>query len=99
MKTGIHPQYYKDAKVSCSCGNHFTTGSTKENITVEICYKCHPLYTGKHRLVDAKGRAGIFQKKQEAAKQYQTKYGSKKQRTQTKDEHQPKTLRELLGEV
>ena len=48
MREGIHPDYYQ-AKVVCNCGNEFVTGSTKEEIHVEICSKCHPFYTGQQR--------------------------------------------------
>jgi LSU ribosomal protein L31P len=49
MKKNIHPVYYEDAKVVCACGNNFVTGSNKKLIQVEVCYKCHPFYTGQHR--------------------------------------------------
>ena len=48
MREGIHPDYYQ-AKVVCNCGNEFVTGSTKEEIHVEICSKCHPFYTGQQK--------------------------------------------------
>ena len=51
MREGIHPDYYQ-ATVTCNCGNTFVTGSTKEDIHVEICSKCHPFFTGKQKLVD-----------------------------------------------
>ena len=56
MKTEIHPQYHTDAKVTCACGNTWTTGSTAEEIRVELCSKCHPFYTGEQRIVDTEGR-------------------------------------------
>ena len=62
MKEGLHPEYYQ-ATVTCHCGNTFTTGSTKENITVEICSKCHPFYTGKEKAASARGRIEQFNKK------------------------------------
>ena len=55
MRKGIHPDY-KQVTVRCHCGNEFVTGSTKNEITVEVCSKCHPFYTGKQKLVDAGGR-------------------------------------------
>ena len=55
MKTDIHPEYYQ-AKVVCSCGNTYTTGSTKPELKVEICSQCHPFYTGEQRIVDTEGR-------------------------------------------
>ena len=56
MKTEIHPTYYEEAQVVCSCGNTFTTGATKQNIKVEICGACHPFFTGELRIVDTEGR-------------------------------------------
>jgi large subunit ribosomal protein L31 len=62
MKEGIHPKY-ETAKIHCACGVEVTTGSTKENISVEVCSSCHPYYTGKHRLVDTAGRVEKFRRK------------------------------------
>ena len=62
MREGIHPEYYQ-AKVVCNCGNEFVTGSTKEEIHVEICSKCHPFFTGKQKLVDTGGRVDRFKKR------------------------------------
>lgn len=67
MKKDIHPEYHEDAKVKCACGNTFTVGSTKKNIEVEICGKCHPFYTGKKQLVDTAGRAERFKARREKA--------------------------------
>ena len=63
MKDKIHPKFYDDAKVSCLCGNTFTSGSTKPEIRVEVCGKCHPFYTGKQKLVDTAGRVDRFLKR------------------------------------
>ncbi|MDR2547691.1 MAG: 50S ribosomal protein L31 [Lachnospiraceae bacterium] len=62
MKNGIHPQY-TEAAVKCNCGNSFTTGSTKENIRVEICSACHPFYTGQQKAVRARGRIDMFNRR------------------------------------
>ena len=62
MKEGIHPDY-KQTTIKCACGEVIETGSTKENITVEICSKCHPFFTGKQKLVDTGGRVEKFRKK------------------------------------
>ncbi len=56
MKTEIHPKYYPNAQVICSCGNTYVTGSTKPVLRVEICSKCHPFFTGEQRIVDTEGR-------------------------------------------
>ena len=62
MREGIHPNYYQ-ATVTCNCGNTFTTGSTKENIHVEICSKCHSFYTGQQKAAAARGRIDKFNRK------------------------------------
>jgi large subunit ribosomal protein L31 len=63
MKAKIHPQYVKTT-ARCACGNEFEVGSTKANIRVEICSKCHPFYTGKKgQVVDTTGRVDKFRKK------------------------------------
>ncbi|HET6385808.1 MAG TPA: 50S ribosomal protein L31 [Armatimonadota bacterium] len=67
MKQGIHPKYI-ESKVSCQCGNTFTTHSTKPEIRVEICSACHPFYTGKQKLVDSAGRVEKFLKKYNMAR-------------------------------
>ena len=62
MKADIHPDYVI-ANVHCSCGNTFTTRSTKSELRVEICSNCHPFYTGKQKLVDTGGRVERFQRR------------------------------------
>jgi large subunit ribosomal protein L31 len=62
MKTGIHPEY-KEAKVTCACGNTFKTKSTKDEIRVEICSACHPFFTGKQKILDTEGRVEKFLQK------------------------------------
>lgn len=62
MKEGIHPKY-SQTTIKCACGEVIETGSTKENITVEICSKCHPFFTGKQKLVDTGGRVEKFRKR------------------------------------
>jgi len=62
MKTGIHPNYVV-ATVTCSCGNTFTTRSTKADLHVELCSECHPFYTGKQKLVDSGGRIDRFERR------------------------------------
>ena len=63
VKEGIHPKYYPNAKVTCACGNTFETGSTKPELRVEICSKCHPFFTGQQKLVDTGGRVDRFKKR------------------------------------
>ena len=63
MRQKIHPEYYPDAQVICSCGNIFTTGSTKKTLRVELCSKCHPFFTGEQKIVDTAGRVERFKRK------------------------------------
>ncbi len=63
MKEKIHPQYFTDAQVTCSCGNKFTTGSTRKQLRVELCNKCHPFFTGEQKIIDTAGRVERFKKK------------------------------------
>ena len=62
MKEGIHPNY-KPATITCACGAVWETGSTKQDIHVEVCSKCHPFYTGRQNLVDTGGRVDRFKKR------------------------------------
>ena len=62
MKPKIHPEY-KDTTIICACGEIVHTRSTKQNIRVEICSKCHPFFTGKQKLIDSAGRVEKFLKK------------------------------------
>lgn len=63
MKTDIHPKFYNECKVTCVCGNSFTTGSIKEEIKIDICSACHPFFTGKQKILDTEGRIDRFRKK------------------------------------
>jgi large subunit ribosomal protein L31 len=63
MREGIHPEY-KELKVTCSCGNSFMTRSTaSKDLSLDVCSKCHPFYTGKQKIVDTAGRVDRFQQK------------------------------------
>ncbi len=70
MKKGIHPKYFPNAKVICACGNTWTTGSTQEVIRTDVCFKCHPFYTGEQRIVDTEGQVDRFYRKLEARQSY-----------------------------
>jgi len=70
VKAGIHPEYFGQAKVSCSCGNTWLTGSTQEEVHTDLCYKCHPFYTGEQRIVDTEGQVERFYRKLEARQEY-----------------------------
>ena len=85
MKKDIHPQIHKDAKVTCVCGNSFTTMSALPEISVDICSACHPFFTGQQKFIDTEGRIEKFQKKVKVAQERKAKNPKKKSRTKTKD--------------
>ena len=64
MKTDVHPKY-EETTIKCACGHTLEVGSTKKDISVEICSQCHPFFTGKQKLVDTAGRIERFRKKYE----------------------------------
>jgi len=70
MKKNIHPQYFNDAVIRCACGNVIVTGSTRKEMKVEICSKCHPFYTGQARKTVTTDLTGQIEK-------FQRKYGDK----------------------
>ncbi|PIR93299.1 50S ribosomal protein L31 [Candidatus Falkowbacteria bacterium CG10_big_fil_rev_8_21_14_0_10_43_10] len=80
MKKDIHPQYYSEAKVTCACGNTFTTGSTQPELKVELCSACHPFYTGKQKLLDTARRVEKFQEKQAQKTKLTDRKGKKAKR-------------------
>jgi len=63
MKKDIHPEYYPEALIHCGCGKIFKMGATKPEMHVEVCSSCHPLYTGKDKVLDAAGRVEKFKKR------------------------------------
>ena len=72
MKTDIHPEY-RQTTIQCACGNVLEVGSTKQDIRVEICSKCHPFFTGKQKLIDTAGRIERFRKKYQKFQQKKQK--------------------------
>jgi large subunit ribosomal protein L31 len=70
MKKDIHPTYFPEAVVVCACGNSWTTGSTAEQISTDVCSECHPFYTGEQRIVDSEGQVDRFYKKLQARQDY-----------------------------
>jgi large subunit ribosomal protein L31 len=83
MKEGIHPKYY-ETTATCACGAAYQVGSTKENLHIDICSACHPLYTGKQKLMDIEGRVQKFQKKYATATPRKKKPATKKKKTTAK---------------
>jgi len=95
-KENLHPTYFPEVKVTCTCGNVFTTGSTKAEMRVEVCANCHPFYTGKETLLDTEGRVEKFEKKRAAAETRRKKAAVKKASEAEPDQKRPTTLKELL---
>ena len=97
MKKDIHPQLYKDTKVTCACGNTFVTMSTLPEITVDICSVCHPFFTGQQKFIDTEGRIQKFQKKMQAAKETKPTASKKKRgKKLDKDSDNPASLKDML---
>jgi large subunit ribosomal protein L31 len=80
MKKKIHPKYHADAKVICACGEIIQVGSTVAEMKIEICSACHPLYTGKQKVLDATGRVDRFKKLAEKAAGKKAKLTKKKEK-------------------
>ncbi len=100
MRANIHPVVFTDAQVICSCGNTFMTTSTKKHITVDVCSKCHPFYTGEHKFIDTQGKVERFKQKQQLAEQMrETLLKKKAKKRNVSEENRPKTLKELLNEI
>lgn len=78
MKPKIHPKYYPKAKITCACGNSIEVGSTVDKMRVEICSACHPLYTGKSKVIDTAGRIDKFKERMAKAKEMQDKAKAQK---------------------
>ncbi len=96
MKKDIHPQYYSDAKFTCSCGATLTTGATQEEITVEVCSQCHPFYTGKRKVVDATGRVDRFKKLSQKADKKKGLRKNIKSKEQKRKEKEDRTLEKTI---
>ena len=104
MKKEIHPKLYEEAKVTCACGNTFTTISTLPTIQVEICSACHPFYTGQRRFVDTERRIDKFTKKAKLAETIKkTTQDAKKvkaaKKVAAKTPKKEQTVKEMLDQI
>ncbi len=105
MKKDLHPKYNKNLKVTCSCGNTFVTGSTldQDSLTVELCSKCHPFYTGEQKIVDTENVVKRFEDR--AQKTAKMSFRSKREkmaerkakRTDTAKSSSTLTLKDMLA--
>lgn len=103
MKADIHPTWYPQARVTCACGNTFTVGATVPEINVEVCYNCHPYYTGQMKYVDTAGRVEAFKTKQARATKLVVSKTEKRRLKRLKkiqeEMERPETLEELRKTV
>ncbi len=79
MKADIHPKYYPDAKVVCSCGNSWSVGSTAQVIRTDVCNACHPFFTGEQRIVDTEGQVDRFYQRLEKREQIQSEIDARRE--------------------
>jgi len=102
MKTAIQPKWYEDAKVTCACGNTFTTGASVPEIKVEVCNLCHPFYTGQMKFLDTAGRVDAFKAKMAGkGKKIMSKTEKRKQKKLKEIEEEmnrPESLDQLRNE-
>lgn len=94
MKANIHPKYFTQARIVCACGTTFTTGSTREEIHVQLCNNCHPFYTGQQKFVDTASLIDKFEKRRKGAKPLKVKV-----KVEDKEESGPRTLKEMLMQL
>ena len=99
MKANIHPTWYGSAKVTCACGNTFNVGATVPEITVGVCYNCHPFYTGQMKFVDTAGRVEAFKARRASAKTMKVSKNEKRRLKKIKriqeEQDRPESLAEL----
>jgi large subunit ribosomal protein L31 len=96
MKKEIHPQYFKDTKVTCSCGASFEVGSTVPEIRVEVCSECHPAYTGNKKYMDTTGRLDRFKTRAEKSSKIQAKISEAKAKKAAKIDVPEKEVNERI---
>jgi large subunit ribosomal protein L31 len=103
MKAQIHPSWYPEAKVTCACGNMFVTGATVPEIRVEVCYNCHPFYSGTMKFLDSAGRVDAFKARLAGAKQKilskTEKRRLKKEKRLQEERERPESLAELRSQA
>ena len=100
MKTDIHPTYYSDATMTCSCGAKYQAGSTTQELKIDVCSACHPFYTGKQdHLIDTTGRVDKFKAKMEKARAYQEKNEPKKVEVKEEAKKEEAQAEEVKEEV
>jgi len=95
MREKIHPKYYPNAQITCSCGNTWTIGSTSPVLRTDVCYKCHPFFTGEQRIVDTAGQVDRFMKRLDRYGSHQA--DAVKRQTETQKKQEQRFLKQQLG--
>lgn len=93
MRQEIHPEYYPEAQVNCSCGNTFTVGATEPVIQTDVCSECHPFFTGEQRIVDSAGQVDRFIQRLKAAERM-----AEERETREADKPEKKPILEIVDE-
>lgn len=96
VKDKIHPKYYPEAKVTCACGNTWTTGATQPELRTDICSKCHPFFTGQQRIVDTGGQVERFTQLFERSRKMQSE--AKKREAARVERRRARALVEVVDE-
>ncbi len=103
MKAKIHPNWFKDCKVTCACGNSFVTGAAVDSIAVDVCSKCHPFYTGQMKFLDTTGRVERFKAKVTGASNKvvskSVKRKAKREKKLQEEMSRPETLDEVRKQL
>ena len=86
MRSGIHPEWFPNARVHCACGHTFTVGATVAEIRTDVCSACHPLFTGEQRIVDTAGQVDRFMKRLERGQQQRQEAVSREEERRKADE-------------
>lgn len=103
MKSAIQPKWFEEAKITCACGNTFTVGASVPEMAVEVCYSCHPFYTGQMKFLDSAGRVDAFKAKMaNSGKKVLSKTEKrkiKKQKELLEEMNRPESLAQLREQV
>ncbi len=97
MKEKIHPQYM-ESTIICSCGNTWTTRSTRKSLRTDLCSNCHPFYTGEQRIVDTAGQVDRFMRRLQTSQQQQADAARRREEKNKPAPKKPSLLKEIYGE-
>ncbi len=98
MKQGIHPKLYTNDIVCSTCGTQWANRSTRENMRVDVCAKCHPFYTGEQRMMDTAGQVDRFMRRLKSSQDAQAEAAKRRDVKAPPAAKKPSLLREIYGE-